>query len=155
MLEEEAHRNFAFTMLHGGEMPKIRFDRTSAQRLGDRLWQVTVEIRNDKLIPTRTARARTAGIGAADVLTIEGEGVNVVASGKLNGWWGTTADEVRHEPARVLYDEGIGPRGAIVHRFWVEGDAGDTLTLHYVAEKAVDIETTIRLDAEDAGVNRE
>ena len=105
MLEEEAHRNFAFTMLHGGEMPRIRFDRTSVERLGGRLWEVTVEIRNDKLIPTRTARARTAGIGAADLLTAEGAGVSIVASGKLESWWDQTVDEIRHEPARVLYDE--------------------------------------------------
>ncbi|MEO1479926.1 MAG: M14 family metallopeptidase [Bacteroidota bacterium] len=57
MLEEEAHRNFAFTMLHGGEMPKLRFDRTQIKQLGENLWELTVEIRNEKLIPTRTARA--------------------------------------------------------------------------------------------------
>lgn len=148
MLEEEAHRNFAFTMLHGGEMPKIRFDRTSVERVGGRLWAVTVEIRNDKLIPTRTARASSAGIGAADLLTADGDGVSVVASGKLDGWWDRTADEVRHEPARVLYDEGVGSRGTVVHRFWVEGDEGDALTLRYAAEKAVDIEMTLRLEAE-------
>ncbi len=146
MLEEEAHRNFAFTMLHGGEMPKIRFDRTSVERVSDRLWEVTVEIRNDKLIPTRTARARSAGIGAADLLTAEGAGVSVIASGKLESWWDKTVAEVRHEPARVLYDEGVGSRSAIVHRFWVEGDAGDEVALRYAAEKAVDIETTVRLE---------
>jgi hypothetical protein len=146
MLEEEAHRNFAFTMLHGGEMPKLRFDRTKIERLGDRLWQVTVEIRNDKLIPTRTARARSAGIGAADLLTADGPGVSVVTSGRLDGWWDTTVDEVRHEPARVLYDEGVGSRGTVVHRFWIEGDAGAVLTLRYTAEKAADIELTLRLE---------
>ncbi len=151
MLEEEAHRNFAFTMLHGGEMPVIHFDRTSVERLGDRLWAVTVEVRNDKLIPTRTARARTAGIGAPDLLTAEGAGVTVVASGKLDSWWDKAGDEVRHEPARVLYDEGIGSRSAIVHRFWVEGGPDAELTLRYAAEKVVDIETTIRLGTDPTG----
>ena len=146
MLEEEAHRNFAFTMLHGGEMPKIRFDRTNVRRVSDRLWEVTVEVRNDKLIPTRTARARTAGIGAADLLTLRGNrGATVIASGKLDGWWDKTVDEVRFEPDRVRYNEGIGSRGTIVHRFWVEAPRGTRVTLAYKAEKAVDIETTIRL----------
>jgi hypothetical protein len=151
MLEEEAHRNFAFTMLHGGEMPRLHFDRTKVEKLSGRLWAVTVEIRNDKLIPTRTARASTAGIGAADLLTAEGTGISVIASGKLDNWWDTTADEVRHEPARVLYDEGVGSRGTIVHRFWVEADQGDELTLRYIAEKATDIETTIRIDPTNQG----
>ena len=146
MLEEEAHRNFAFTMLHGGEMPKLRFDRTKVKKLGGQLWEVTVEIRNDKLIPTRTARASDAGIGAADLLTAEGEGIRIVASGKLDGWWDTTADEVRHEPARVLYNEGVGSQGTVVHRFWVEGDRGSNLRLRYQAEKAVDIKATLELE---------
>ncbi|MEM9166387.1 MAG: M14 family metallopeptidase [Planctomycetota bacterium] len=145
MLEEEAHRNFAFTMLHGGEMPKLHFDRTHIQRLDDNLWELTVEIRNDKLIPTRTARASTAGIGAADLLTIDGSSVRVLASGKLDGWWDTTADEVRHEPARVQYDEGVGSRGTVVHRFWIQAEAGAELTLRYTAEKAADIELTMPL----------
>lgn len=146
MLEEEAHRNFAFTMLHGGEMPKLRFDRTKVKKLGGQLWEVTVEIRNDKLIPTRTARASDAGIGAADLLTAEGQGIRVVASGKLDGWWDTTADEVRHEPARVLYNEGVGSRGTVVHRFWIEGGRGSDLQLRYQAEKAVDIKATLELE---------
>ncbi len=148
MLEEEAHRNFAFTMLHGGEMPKIRFDRTNVERLGERLWAVTVEVRNEKLIPTRTARAREAGIGAADLLSVDGADVDVIASGKLDGWWDATVDEVRHEPARVLYNEGVGSRGTIVHRFWVEADAGSELILRYTAEKAANIETKLRLQDE-------
>ncbi|MEO0715435.1 MAG: hypothetical protein AAFY58_00440, partial [Planctomycetota bacterium] len=147
MLEEEAHRNFAFTMLHGGEMPKLRFDRTKVKKLGGQLWEVTVEIRNDKLIPTRTARASDAGIGAADLLTAEGEGIRIVASGKLDGWWDTTADEVRHEPARVLYNEGVGSQGTVVHRFWIEGGRGSDLRLRYQAEKAVDIKATLELEA--------
>jgi hypothetical protein len=147
MLEEEAHRNFAFTMFHGGEMPKLAFDRTKVERLGGRLWSVTVEVRNEKIIPTRTARARQAGIGASDLLICEpARGVDVVASGKLASWWDTTLDEVRHEPARVRYDEGVGSRSSIVHRFLIEGKPGARLTLRYEAEKARDIETTVTLE---------
>ncbi len=145
MLEEEAHRNFAFTMLHGGEMPKIHFDRTKIERLGDRLWAVTVEIRNEKLIPTRTARASTAGIGPADLLTAEGQDLNIIASGKLDSWWDRTVEEIRHEPARVLYDEGVGSRSTIVHRFWIQADEGADLTLRYTADKAKDIEKTLQI----------
>lgn len=146
MLEEEAHRNFAFTMLHGSEMPKIHFDRTKVERIAGRLWEITVEVRNEKLIPTRTARAANAGIGPSDLLTAEGKGVTVIASGKLDSWWDNTADEVRHEPARVLYDEGVGSRSTIVHRFWVEADAGARLTLRYLADKAVDIDIELKIE---------
>mgnify|MGYP003646431809 CR=1 FL=1 len=140
----EAHRNFAFTAFHAGEMPKLAFDRTRVERLGDRLWSVTVEIRNEKIIPTRTARARTAGIGRADLLTLEGGAV--LTSGSLGDWWDTSVRETRHEPARVRIDAGVPGQGSIVHRFFVEADAGTELTVRYDAEKAIDIETTITLE---------
>jgi len=148
MLEEECHRNFAFTMFHGGHMPKVAFDRVAVERVGgdaSRLWSVKVEIRNEKIIPTRTARASSKGIGRADVLTLEG--ATVVASGAADGWWGTDFTEVRHEPGRVLLNSGVPGRGALVHRFLVEGDAGDEITVWLSAEKAVDIEMPVTLEA--------
>ncbi|MGP1347659.1 MAG: M14 family metallopeptidase [Phycisphaerales bacterium] len=150
MLEEEAHRNFAFTMFHGGEMPKLSFDRIKVQRHAERVWSVTVEIRNEKIIPTRTARARQASIGTNDLLICTApRGGSVVASGKMDGWWDTTMGEVRFEPGRVQYPEGIGSRGSIVHRFFIEGSAGDTVAIEYRAEKATDIRTEIRLEETD------
>lgn len=147
MLEEEAHRNFAFTAFHAGEMPRLAFDRTEAKRIGDRLWSVTVEIRNEKIIPSRTARARTAGIGRADLLTVEG--ATVLTSGSLRAWSDNSIRETRHEPARVRVDGGVPGQGSIIHRFLVEADAGTTLTVRYDAEKAINIETTIELGDAD------
>ncbi|MFK7883416.1 MAG: M14 family metallopeptidase [Phycisphaerales bacterium] len=147
MLEEECHRNFAFTMFHGAAMPKIAFDRVEVQRVGgdsSRLWSVKVELRNENIIPTRTARAADKGIGRADVLSIDG--ATVVASGTANGWWGTDFAEVRHEPGRVLLNSGIPSRGTVVHRFFIEGNAGDQIMVQFSAEKAKDIELSIELE---------
>jgi hypothetical protein len=134
MLEEEAHRNFAFTVFHAGEMPKLSFDRTRVERLGADLWAVTVEVRNHKIIPTRTARAASAGIGRADLLTLEG--APVLTSGSLNSWWDTAMNEVRFEPARVRLNRGVPGQDAIVHRFIVEAPEGAEITIRYDAEKA-------------------
>ena len=35
MLEEECHRNFAFTMYHAGEMPLLEWGRVEVKRLGE------------------------------------------------------------------------------------------------------------------------
>lgn len=144
MLEEDCHRNFAFSAFHAGQMPELAFDRTKVKQLGEGLWSVTVEVRNEKIIPSRTARARTAGIGRADLLTLEG--ATVVTSGSLEDWWDTTIDEIRHEPGRVRLDAGVPGRGAIVHRFLVQTDAGTEVVIRYDAEKAKDIATHIRLE---------
>ncbi|HMS16982.1 MAG TPA: M14 family metallopeptidase, partial [Planctomycetota bacterium] len=48
MLEEECHRNFAFTMFHAGEMPELFIPWHEVKRLGDTLWQITLEIENKR-----------------------------------------------------------------------------------------------------------
>lgn len=148
MLEEEAHRNFAFTVYHAGEMPKLSFDRTEAKRLSGDLWQVTVEIRNEKIIPTRTARMRTAGIGRADLLTLEG--AEVIASGSVGSWSDHDIRETRFEPARVRLDAGVPGRGAVIHRFFVRGTDASEVTVRFSSEKAADIKTLIRLQVQAA-----
>lgn len=144
MLEEEAHRNFAFTVYHAGEMPKLSFDRTEAKRLSGDLWQVTVEVRNERIIPTRTARMRTAGIGRADLLTLEG--AEVVTSGSVGSWSDHDMRETRFEPARVRLDAGVPGRGAVIHRFFVRAADASEVTVRFSSEKAADIETKIRLE---------
>lgn len=145
MLEEECHRNFGFTTFHASEMPKLAFDRVETERLADGLWSIKVEIENEKIIPTRTARAQQAGIGRDDLLTLTGDGARVMASGAMRNWLDTGFQESRHEPGRVRLPGGVPGQGSIVHRFLVRGDSGEELTLRYRAEKARDIETTVEL----------
>lgn len=148
MLEEEAHRNFAFTVFHAGEMPRLTFDSVETRRLGDRLWSITVEVRNQQIIPTRTARARTAGIGRADLLTLEG--ATVLTSGTLDNRWDTAIrNESRFEPHRVRLDAGVPGQASVIHRFLVEADEGDEITLRYEAEKAADLTMTVQLEAKE------
>ena len=40
MMEEECHRNFAFTMFHADHMPLLSFDWIDVERLGGSLWQI-------------------------------------------------------------------------------------------------------------------
>ena len=91
MLEEECHRNHAFTLFHAGEMPELAFGRVEAERAGTGgdLWAISVEVENERLIPTRTRRARDKKIGRNDLLTCEPSRGQVVLSGSLGRWWDT------------------------------------------------------------------
>lgn len=144
MLEEECHRNFAFTMFHADQMPILSFPRVAVARGPGVLWTVTAEIRNEKLMPTRSALARAKGIGRADLLTVEPAG-SVVAAGRMNGWFDQQVQGVRFEPARVQLDGGVPGRGSLIYRFFVTGNEGDRVTLRYEAEKAKAIEATVEL----------
>jgi Zinc carboxypeptidase len=168
MLEEECHRNFAFTMYHADNMPMLEFERYEVRKVegadgvGETgLWAVTVQIRNTKAIPTRLALARNKKIGTNDLLICEpGDGATLVTAGRVGGggrggfrgfgggpneWFRKQMSPVKHEPGRIQIAEGIGSRSSGFFRFIVRGGEGATITLRYEAEKAKDIETTIEL----------
>lgn len=148
MLEEECHRNFAFTMVHADSMPLVTTDRAEALKVGDGLYAVTIEIRNQKAIPTRSGHAANKRIGLPDLLTAEvagGVGGMVVASGRLNNWLDDKPLLVEHEPGRVLLNEGVGSREVLTYRFYVAAAAGATVTIKYEAEKASGFARDVKL----------
>lgn len=55
LLEEECHRNMAFTLYHAYQMPKIEIQKLEADKLRDDVWMVTATIANTRLIPTHAA----------------------------------------------------------------------------------------------------
>jgi Zinc carboxypeptidase len=147
MLEESSHRNFGFTMFHAEQMPRLSFDRVEVKNIRDGLWSVTVEIRNSHLIPTRSGLASKEKIGRNDLFVCDpADGASVVAAGRLDSWLDRTMDEERHEPGRLQIKDGVPSRGGVICRFIVAGDEGDAVTLRYQAEKAMDIERSVRLE---------
>lgn len=148
LLEEECHRNFAFTTFHADQMPLLSFDRVVVKDAGGGLWTVDVSVRNEKRIPTRLSVARRRNVGANDILECRGRGgAAVIASGRLSSFLDVQMDAVRHEPHRVQVSEGIPGRGARVFRFIVRGEPGAAVDLSYTAEKARRIDREIELKA--------
>jgi len=144
MLEEECHRNFAFTMFHAEQMPLLKFGQCTLEQLGPRLWQLTVEVENESAIPTRTDVQARNGIGRRDVLELAlGEGARVITSGSISDRRDRTIDEVSFEPARVLLDRGVPGQGRILHRFIIEADEGFDGTVRYSSDWALDIEESV------------
>lgn len=144
LLEEECHRNFAFTMAHADAMPVLSWKRSEAKELGNGLYAVTVQIENEKAIPTRMRIAVDRKIGAPDILTVAPAGA-VVAGGAISRFDDTSFDPVRYEPARLVLEDGVGSKAKRSFRFLVRGKSGDELKFDYVAEKATDRELSLRL----------
>jgi hypothetical protein len=154
MLEEECHRNFAFTMLHAENMPRLRFGKTEVKRLSDAVYQVSFELWNDKLIPTRSGIARNSRIGPADILfTTPADAAldhdhshpSVVTAGTLSSWIDTQFDAVTHEPGRLLNDRGIPGKTFRLFRVIVKGAEGSKIRLRYESQKAKTVETVVEL----------
>lgn len=143
MLEEGCHRNFAFTMFHAQNMPQLSWRWAGIKDLGAGLWELTVEIENSQLIPTRLAISARNKIGLPDLLTLDG--ADVVLAGTLGDRYDRTMRPVEHRPQRVLVEQGIGSKARGTFRFLIEGNEGDEIVLRYAAEKARDIELTLSL----------
>ena len=141
MLEEESHRNFAFTMYHADQMPLLRVGDVVVEDLGDGLWQVDVEIENDRLIPTRTARAASKRIGRPDLLLFEpGEGSELVLAGPVSNRFAERFTPVEHRPERLLVENGVPGRGRVTFRYILESEEPPTGRFTYAAEKARDLD---------------
>lgn len=147
LLEEECHRNFAFTMYHADQTPRLSVLRDSVESLGSGLWAVTIEIGNSQLIPTRSEHANGKGIGASDLLMVEpsAEGARVAAAFRMNGWMDRTPEPISHEPARIQNGAGVPGRGSVIYRFIIESKQGGTVRLLYRAEKAADLLQLVEL----------
>ena len=147
MLEEECHRNFAFTMFHADQMAVLEWGPIEIERLGENgLWQVTVEVKNPKLMPTRSGVQARKQIGRNDLLICEPEAGRVVLSGSIRERRDTAIDEIRFEPGRVQLSRGVPGKGRVLHRFFIEGPEGTLVRLQYSAERAKDLTTEFRLE---------
>ena len=143
MLEECLHRNFAFTMFHADQMPLLRMESVETKEIAPGLWQVTAGVANDRLIPTRTARAADKRIGLPD--TFELTGAEVVAAGTLSNRTDRTIDQQPAEPARLRFERGVPGLGSSYARFFVKGAAGTPVTVKWNAQKAKGVQATVKL----------
>jgi hypothetical protein len=155
LLAEECHRNAAFTLYHAAEMPRLTLSRQRVRELqgpdagnaSGSLFELTVQFENEKRIPTRARIAQDRGIGSPDRVEVAFEGdARVLAGGALQRFDAETFDAVAHEPSRLLVDEGIPSRGERSFRFLVRAPRGASVDVRYVAEKATDVVTRIRLE---------
>ena len=171
MLEEECHRNAAFTLFHASEMPRVRFGEPLVKKLGDHLFEVTIEITNDALIPTRTARAAQTKSGVPDRVTITAPANGgIVASGTVRSRFDRAFTPDNETPNTVLLESGIPSRGSTFVRFYVTVPAdADTaksgnsmqVQVKFTAEKSNDfvrefmLVPTVASDVPASGAMRE
>ena len=129
-LEEECHRNFAFTMFHARQMPSVSIKDVSVEDLGGGLWRVTADVRNEHLIPTTTAQAAKRKYGPRDRVEIGGDALRVVAGGVVAGRRpGAPLEFVEHQPNRIWLENGLDGESTRRFQWCVEGNGTAKITL--------------------------
>ena len=146
MLEETCHRNAAFTIYHAEQMPRLEVSDVEVKRLDGDLLEVTVEVKNTRIIPTVSAQAAEHGIGRRDSIELlagEGGEVKVLAGGALADRFGAPLQFVEHQPVRLWVDTGIPGESARLFRWIVRGSG--SARVRYFSERGGRAERTFPL----------
>ena len=137
MIEEMLHRNALFCARHAEEIAEISISEPKTEALGDGLFRVTVDLGNSSLMPSRSRMAGNKKIGIPDRVTLQGEGIKVLASGVSTDSFrpeNMTANVI--EPERILLENGVPGQGRI-RLLWLVRGGGD-VRIEYQAQKAQD-----------------
>jgi hypothetical protein len=79
LLEEEAHRNMAFTLFHAYHMPQLEVTRSSTRKLSNGLYEITVNIANERAIPTRLSQDINNNLSFEDRISILSDDFSILS----------------------------------------------------------------------------
>jgi hypothetical protein len=144
MSMELFHRNMAFTLYHADQMPLMTMGETSVERVDGDVYRVRVDIRNDRLIPTITERARQHHAVRPDILRVDGD-VEIIAAGWVEDKHrpGPTELIEQEELDRILVRSGHPGRTTRTVEYLVRGRG--TMTVTYSAVKGGSVSTTLQV----------
>jgi hypothetical protein len=128
LLEEELHRNMAFALYHAGMMPLLRISEVAVEPLGDRLFKIWVTIENSRPIPTRTGQDMDHHINPPDLVSIRGDDLKALSSGRVTNRFFKRVEAVEFRPQRVELQTIEGMNATRV-QFVVQGSGPFTVTV--------------------------
>jgi len=141
---EQFHRNMAFTLYHADQMPLMSIGETTVENVGGNVYRVWIDIRNERLIPTITERARQNNVVRPDLLTVHGN-VEIITAGWVPDKFrpGPTERIDQQELDRIIIRSGHPGRTTKTIEYLVRGSGSMTVT--YSAVKGGTVSTTVRL----------
>ncbi|GAA4447158.1 hypothetical protein GCM10023189_03180 [Nibrella saemangeumensis] len=139
MLEEDAHRNMAFTLFHAYQTPKVDVHSITARSLGNGLTEVTALVVNQRVIPTHSAHDVKYKIERPDYITLKG--ANVIAAMVVENADMNLAREQKNNPATIEVPN-IPGMGSVRVRWLVRGSK-DKYTVEVDSRKGGLVEKTL------------
>jgi hypothetical protein len=98
LLEEECHRNMAFTLYFADQMPQVKVNSIEVKSLGGDVHEVTAVIANTKLLPTHTQVDLQHKITPPDTVTLSSENAKVLTGLVSREPFFKEPEEQRHQP---------------------------------------------------------
>ena len=128
LLEEELHRNMAFTLYHAEMLPLLRIGEIHTETLASGLFKVWVTVANGRLMSTRARQDVVHHISSPDVVSIQGDDLQVLSAGRVLDRYFKEVEAVKRRPHRVELDAIEGMDAARV-QFVVKGSGSFTVTV--------------------------
>lgn len=132
LLEEDAHRNMAFTLYHAYHTPKLELTEVNTKKLSNNLKEITITITNSRMIPTHSSHNEKNMIGRPDYISLVG--ADVVTSFVMSNVDFNLGKEQLTDPAKVRV-ENIPGMGTVKVR-WIVRDKKKQYNLIIDSEKA-------------------
>lgn len=120
LLEEECHRNMAFTLFHADQMPMVSVDAIESKDIGHGLTQVTATIVNSRITPTRAGVDVKNKITPPDRVTLLNEDAKVIVGMASSDALFRYSSEQKHNP-RVMRVQSVPGNGHVYVRWLVKG----------------------------------
>lgn len=127
LLEEELHRNMAFTLFHADMMPLVQVTDVTVKALAQDLYQIWVTLENQRVMATRTQQDIANHISTPDRVCLQGDSLKVLSSGIVQDRYFKRIEPVKHHPECVKLDCIPGMDAARV-QFIVSGTGDFTVT---------------------------
>jgi len=128
LLEEECHRNMAFTLFHASQLPRLAIREIKVDTLNTNLYRVWVTVENTRMMSSRTAQEVAHHIGPPDIITLAGKDLQVLSSGRVTDPFLKRVTPAKRRPERLELDAvpGMGAAGV---QFIVSGTGAFTVTV--------------------------
>lgn len=121
LLEEECHRNMAFSLYCADQLPLVKVQRVDIEDLGDGIRQVTAVIENDRICPTHSAADVKRKITPPDEVSIYGDGIEVVLGLTAAEPFFREPKEQKKNPQTLKFDT-IAGRDVVYVRWLIEAE---------------------------------
>lgn len=117
LIEDMCHRNMAFTLFHAYHLPQISIDSVAVKDLPGGLQQIDVMVKNNRVLPTRSAHEIQCMITPPDYLKLTGVNIKVLAGFIVTEPLLDLAWEQKYKPWQLAID--AVPGMATVQARWL------------------------------------
>nr|MBS0038325.1 peptidase M14 [Saprospiraceae bacterium] len=122
LLEQDAHRNMAFTLYHAHQMPKLQIREPRVRSIGRNLTEITVTVDNVRATPTHSSHDLKNKITPPNIISIRG--AEVISGLLMSNPDLGVGKEQTHEPD-ALRVSNIPGTGSVHLRWIVKGSPGE------------------------------